>query len=359
MKKQIALFLALVLLLLPLAGCGNDEVTSDVPQPAAVSSESGAPISGFRGNPDEVYYMCNMVSEIDFWVPIYEMFRQAGEQLGVQTRYMGTPEYDVTYQLAVFEEILALNPAGIFLHPVNADAFIEPINRAIAMGIPVVTFAADSPNSNRRALITNDDVGDGAHAADTLGKLLNGTGTIAILENPSQDNHVTRVTSFIAQINTYWPNIEIIGRAAANQNTDTAYQNTIAFLQAGTKVDAMFMPEAVSAIGAARAIKELGTDTKILCFDINDEVLDLIIEGAIWGAFNPDQGMKGYMGMITLFLSKHYAELIDPMTDWMESGINPVGITIDSGMNLVTAENAHAFYLSDYLERRNSKGVID
>ncbi len=43
----------------------------------------------------------------------------------------------------------------------NPDAFIEPINRATEMGIPVVTFAADSPKSKRAAYITSDNVKEG------------------------------------------------------------------------------------------------------------------------------------------------------------------------------------------------------
>ncbi len=94
--------------------------------------------------------------------------------------YTGTPEYDVNKQLAVFEQILAKKPAGIFLHPMNPDPFIEPINRAYEMGIPVVTFAADSPNSKRVSYITSDNVREGYFAADTLAQELGGKGEVAV-----------------------------------------------------------------------------------------------------------------------------------------------------------------------------------
>jgi ribose transport system substrate-binding protein len=128
--------------------------------------------SAFKGDPNETYYMCVMVSGVEYWFPVYEMFKQAGHQLGVKTVYTGTPEYDVNKQLAVFEQILAKKPAGIFLHPMNPDPFIEPINRAYEMGIPVVTFAADSPNSKRVSYITSDNVREGYFAADQIGQLL-------------------------------------------------------------------------------------------------------------------------------------------------------------------------------------------
>ena len=101
-------------------------------------AQTGA--TGLRGKPNDVYVMNVMVSGVEYWFPVYEMMKQLGRTLGVKTRYTGTPEYDVNKQLASFEQELARKPAGILLHPMNPDPFIEPINRAAAMGIPVVTF---------------------------------------------------------------------------------------------------------------------------------------------------------------------------------------------------------------------------
>ena len=64
--------------------------------------------SFLQGSEDEVYYMVPFVSGVEYWFPVYEMFKQAGQQLGVKTKYLGTPEYDVNRHLAVFEQVLAL-----------------------------------------------------------------------------------------------------------------------------------------------------------------------------------------------------------------------------------------------------------
>ncbi len=54
-----------------------------------------------------------MVSGVEYWSPVYEMFKQAGKLLGVKTVFTGTPEYDLNKELAVFEQVLAKKPAGI------------------------------------------------------------------------------------------------------------------------------------------------------------------------------------------------------------------------------------------------------
>ena len=155
-----------VLASIAFTGCAKQEAAA----PAA--AEVAAADSAFTSDPSETYYMCVMVSGVEYWFPVYEMMKQCAQQLGVKTVYTGTPEYDVNKQLAVFEQILAKKPAGILLHPMNPDAFIEPINRAAEMGIPVVTFAADSPNSKRVSYITSDNFREGAFAADTIAKEL-------------------------------------------------------------------------------------------------------------------------------------------------------------------------------------------
>ena len=142
------------------------------------SAETANP---FRCEPGEKYVMNVMVSGVEYWFPVYEMFKQAGQQFGCETEYTGTPEYDVNKQIATFDQALAQNPAGILVHPMNSDPFIEPINRAIDQGTAVVTFAADSPLSKRISFITSDNTREGVYAADAIAEKMGGKGEYAVL----------------------------------------------------------------------------------------------------------------------------------------------------------------------------------
>jgi ribose transport system substrate-binding protein len=213
----------------------------------------------FRCEPGELYAMNVMVSGVEYWFPVYEMFKQAAEQMGCDTIYTGTPDYDVTKQIASFDQILARQPAGIMVHPMNADPFIEPINRAITQGTAVVTFAADSPNSERTAHITSNNEMEGIGAADAIAEAMGGEGEYAVLENPGQDNHDRRIGAFIARMESNWPGMTLVGRAASNQDPNKAYQAVLQLAQANPNLGAVFMPEANSAIGAAQAAVELGS----------------------------------------------------------------------------------------------------
>lgn len=322
---------------------------------SAFAQAAGA--AGLKGNPNDVYVMNVMVSGVEYWFPVYEMMKQLGRTLGVKTRYTGTPEYDVNKQLASFEQELARKPAGILLHPMNPDPFIEPINRAAAMGIPVVTFAADSPNSKRVSFVTSDNFREGAQAADAIASSLGGKGEYAVLENPGQDNHDRRITAFIDRMKGKHPGMKLAGRAASNQDPNKAYQATLSIMQANPNLGAIFMPEANSALGAAQAKVESKKPMRVMCCDVNAKILDMIKSGDVFGAINPNQGMQGFMGMMLVFLAKN-AQLIDPMNDAKRNGANPMAVPfLDNGLSVVSKANADDFYWDKYLQRRGTKGI--
>jgi len=322
-----------------------------------LASVADAQDSKFKCSEGETYYMNVMVSGVEYWFPVYEAFKQAAQSMGCKTAYTGTPEYDVNKQIASFDQVLAKQPAGILVHPMNSDPFIEPINRAVDSGVSVVTFAADSPNSKRASYVTSDNNREGSYAADVIAEAMGGKGEYGILENPGQDNHDKRVAAFVARMTEKYPDIKLVGRAATNQDANKAYQAVMSMAQANPNLGALFMPEANSALGAAQAAQELGGKIRVMNADVNGKILDMIKAGQVFGAVNPNQGIQGYMGFMLLFMAKH-PELIDPMNDWKRAGYNPMGVPfVDNGFAVVTKDNADDFYWDAYLKRRGTKGI--
>lgn len=84
--------------------------------------------------------------------------------------FPGTPDYDITKKIASFEHDPVKTPAGILPHPMQSDPLIEPINRGICCGTEIVTFAADSPNSNRSVWFALNDPAKAKFAAEEFVK---------------------------------------------------------------------------------------------------------------------------------------------------------------------------------------------
>ena len=309
--------------------------------------------SKFQCQPGETYVMNVMVSAHPYWVPVYQGFKQAAEAMGCKTVFSGTPDYDITKQIASFEQDLVKNPAGILLHPMQSDPFIEPINQAIANGVEVVTFAADSPKSKRTAYITSDNLAEAKFAAEEIVKQVGDSAEYAVLENPGQSNHDLRVTALIDYMQKNYPNMKLVGRQATNQDSNAAYRATASILQANPNLKAMWIPEAGSAEGAVAAVLEAKAKVLIIHADVTPTTLEHIKAGNIHMSLNPNQGVQGYMGFIATFLAAH-PELFDPFNDYKVSGYNPMQIPfIDNGFAVITKENADSFDLNKYMEGRD------
>lgn len=323
-------------------------MTSALLQPVTASAQDG-----FKCEEGETYIMNVMVSAHPYWVPVYQGFKQAAAAMGCETVFSGTPDYDITKQIASFEQDLVKEPAGILLHPMQSDPFIEPINRAIDSGVEVVTFAADSPKSNRTAYITSDNVAEAEFAAEEIIKQVGEEGQYAVLENPGQSNHDLRVTELISYMEANHPAMKLVGRQATNQDSNAAYRATASILQANPELDAMWIPEAGSAEGAVAAVLEAEADVLIMHADITPTTLEHIKAGNIHMALNPNQGVQGFMGFVTLFMAAH-PEMFDPFNDYKVSGYNPMQIPfIDNGFAVITKENADSFDLNTYMEGRD------
>jgi ribose transport system substrate-binding protein len=323
--------------------------------PTTPNDPSAQGADGFACADGETYVMNVMVSAHPYWVPVYQGFKQAAEAMGCETAFSGTPDYDITKQIASFDQDLVTSPAGVLLHPMQADPFIEPINAAIDSGIEVVTFAADSPDSNRTSYVTSDNRAEAAFAAEEIVKEVGESGEYAVLENPGQSNHDLRVTALIEYMATNYPGMELVGRQATNQDSNKAYQATGSILQANPELDALWIPEAGSAEGAAAAVLEAGADVLIIHADVTPTTLDLIRDGTIHMSLNPNQVIQGYMGFVTLFMAAH-PDLIDPFNDYEGSNFNPAQVPfIDNGFSVITAENADSFDLESWMEGRSTE----
>lgn len=320
----------------------------------AFASISGASAqSKFQCEPGETFVMNVMVSAHPYWVPVYQGFKQAAAAMGCETVFSGTPDYDITKQIASFEQDLVKKPSGILLHPMQSDPFIEPINAAIAGGTQVVTFAADSPKSKRSAYITSDNLAEAKFAAEEIVKQVGDSAEYAVLENPGQSNHDLRVTALIAYMEKNYPKMKLVGRQASNQDSNAAYKATASMLQANPNLAAMWIPEAGSAEGAVTAVLEAKAKVLIMHADVTPTTLEHIRAGNIHMALNPNQGVQGFMGFMATFLATR-PDLFDPFNDYKVSGYNPMQIPfIDNGFAVITKDNADSFDLNKYMEGRD------
>lgn len=337
MLKKFALLIAAVSLtmVLVLSGCSNSNNNSG-------GNNTASPLVGDK---NEEYYMVTFLSGMEYWKSCYKGFEDAGKLYGIKTIYTGALQYDVNQEVTTLEQIIATKPAGIAVSAINPDALAVPIKQAIAEGIPVVTFDADSPESGRYAFLGTGNEYAGEVAAKALDEQIGPEGgEVVIITLPAQQNHKERVQGFQEALSTQYKNLKIVQIGNGKSDQTEAAKVLSGILQAHPDIKGVFCTDATSGVGAAAAVKEAGKvgQVKIVSFDTDRGTLDAIKSGVISASIAQGTYIMGFQSMNFLFQLKH--NLINPVDNWKEKGISPLPSFVDTGVSIVTKENVDSFY---------------
>ena len=289
--------------------------------------------SKLEGSSSEEYYMVTFLSGIDYWKTCFEGMKDAADLFGVTARYTGQIDADSAGQVAVLEQVVALNPKGIAVTCVNSIALADTINSAIEQGIAVVTFDSDSPTSNRGSYLSTGNAAAGAAAADFLVPFVEKKGKIAILFQVGAENSESRVAGFKDWCRANAPEISFV---EINHSGDTTIgtDNTAAALQANDDIVGVFCVDGIAGTAGPTAVKESGkTNIKVLAFDVDKTVLDMIKDGSVVATVAQGQYNMGYWSMNFLYHLAH--------------NLPAVGLPgfVDTGVTIVTKETVDKYYV--------------
>lgn len=215
-KKWISATLAAAMLLGCLAGCttsGGDAGSSNPGGGNVVSNNAG---SGGNGNataivqdPGSEYVLFCHYSGYSFWQDVWQGFEDAAHVFGVTPIYGGSASMEMTEVLTALEQTIASKPAGIAVTAMDADSYIDPINRGVESGVPIVMFDTDSPNSKRYAFVGTENYSSGKAAAEWVGPRMDGEGTVILLTTINNSNFIDRNNGFIETLAADYPNIKV------------------------------------------------------------------------------------------------------------------------------------------------------
>ena len=288
------------------------------------------------------YVMVTFLSGIDYWKDAYRGMQAAGKELGVTTTYTGSVNYELNDNIATLEQVIARKPAGILLTVMNADALRPTIDKAIKAGIPVVTFDADSPRSNRYAFLGTGNERAGAEAAKYLCSKV-GSGDVAISSVPAQQNHVERRTGFTNYLKASCPKLKVVAVTDDKTDSSVAAREMASVLQSRPNIKGIFVTDAAGGVGVAQAVKEarLSGKVKIVSFDYDQGTLDNIDKGVIDATVAQGTWQMGYWGL--KMLDSVAKNRISSVGNWRTAGISPLPPMIDTGVSIITKANSKSW----------------
>jgi len=275
--------------------------------------------------------------------PVFELGREGALQkaaeltargpVPVNVLYVGPVASDAAEQVRVVEDVIRRGVDAIAISCDDPTACVEPINKAMAANIPVLTWDSDSPDSRRLTYLGIDNYQAGRTAADLLSRALKGKGKIALLTGvPGAYNLEERIRGFKDGIANF-PNARIVATAVSNDDIDVGVQVVEETMQANPDLDGWFF------VGMWPLFAERGSmplwegavrrrGMKVVAFDTLPVELEFLRDGYLSALIGQKYWGWGADAVQMLYDHLLYGKTFEPFTD--------------SGMDVVTTSNVQA-----------------
>ncbi len=258
-----------------------------------------------------------------FWPVVQKGGEDAARAVGADFEYNFAPSGDMADMASLIEAAVATQPDGIVVSLPDADALGGAIRSAVDSGIPVITMNSGLESSAAVGALMH--VGQPERlAGEKAGERAKAEGaTKAICLNQESFN-----TALVDRCAGYFESMGMdLNMIDVSNDVAQIKTRTAAALQADQDIDAVLAVGPHVCVAAADAVREVGAEVHLSCFDLSPEVINLIEAGEVAFTIDQQQRLQGYMPIIVLHLYNQNAGLLP-------------GANIPSGPGFVDASNA-------------------
>lgn len=277
----------------------------------------------------KIVYVSKVIDENNaFWFSLIEGAQIAAKEYGVDLTVLAPDsEKDYEKQNELIEKAIALNPDAILLSPAEKQKTLPAAKKIKEAGIKLVLIDSEMEESIGDSLVATDNYEAGRKVGELVKTLIKVDSKIAIV------SHVQGTSTAIAREAGLRDELgeeekRIVDVVFSDSEYEKAYKVTKELLQSHPDVDIIAGLNEYSAIGAARAVKDLGLSNsiKMVGFDSSQEEIQLLEAGIFEGIVVQKAFNMGYIGLETA------VEIL--------RGEN-VATTIDSGSNIVRKDDIY------------------
>ncbi len=301
-----------------------------------------AACSGSRHEANEKYYLVVLNAKIAYWQAASAGLDRAARGLGVASETVGPDNYDVQAEVQAFRDAVSKKPAGILVSAGDPTTMKEPIDAAIAQGIPVVTIDADAPASKRLTFVGTNNYQAGLMGGRTLAERLHGKGDVVVFTMPGQSNLDERLQGY-KNILSEHPQIKIVRVVDVKGTPSIAFDTTQEILKGKSVPDGFVCLEATACQEIADVLDRNKVDGKVLvAMDSDANTLTWIQKGKIAATIVQKPFTMAHFGTLILDTVHHY-KLPTLEANWTQDTRSPVPVFVDTGATLIDKDNVDAF----------------
>jgi simple sugar transport system substrate-binding protein len=288
MKLPKRFLIAAAASVLVLAACSDDNPSSNQQASGGAAAASS----------NEKFAVITHGSAGDaFWDVVKKGAEQAGKDLDVSVSYQSSGQAD--QQADLINAAVADKVSGLVVSMANPDALADPIRKAVAAGIPVITINSGQEKSAEFGALAH--VGqDESVAGQGAGTRLAGEGVkklLCVVHEAGNIGLEQRCNGAKQTLGGTVQNLQVdINNIAEAQNTISSK------LQQDSSIDGVLALNPAVGMAAVDAVASSGSKAKVATFDLSGEAVDAIAAGKVLFAVDQQQYEQGYLPIVMLHL---------------------------------------------------------
>lgn len=264
----------------------------------AVSACSGAGSTAATASGKRAIQLIVGNASDPFYITMECGAEREASKLGVGLNVGGPPGLSVSGQQPLIHDVEVNRPAALVVAPADPtqlNAGLQQVQRNRTRIIFVDTASSDPALGLSR--ISSDDLAGGQLAADSLGALLGGRGTVAVLSiSPGSPATDARVQGFEQQMRARYPAIRLLPEQNDIAATTAAAATYVKSDEtADPRLSGVFAANTVTAQGAAATLRHTGETGKIklVTFDPEPAEVGMLKDGVAEVVIAPQPLLEG------------------------------------------------------------------
>jgi ribose transport system substrate-binding protein len=225
----------------------------------------------------------------------------AGQQFHAEILWDGpASETDYSRQVEIMDSMLNRHVNGIAVAATDKTILNASLDRAARENVPVAIFDSGVDSTNYISFVATNNYEGGQLGGRKLGQLLNGKGTVAMIEHaPGSASTMEREQGFKDAMAKEFPGIQIVAEQYSMADRAKGLAVTENILTARPDLNGIFASSEPSSVGAAQALKSRGLagKVKLVAFDSSDGLVDDLKGGTIDALVVQDPFKIGFEGV--------------------------------------------------------------
>jgi simple sugar transport system substrate-binding protein len=306
-----------------LAACGK---SSD--------DEEGEGAGNFPSTPNYRFVFVNHVTTNPFFTPTQYGAEDASALLGTQFQWTGSKTADVGEMVNAMNTAISGKADGIAVAIVDPKAFNGPTEKALAAGIPVVSYNADDPNNARLAYIGQDLYLSGQEMGKRIVDLVDSGKVALFIATPGSLNIQPRIDGAIDSIKKSGKDIQYKA-IATGAELNEELSRIDAYYIGNKDVKGMFAVDAGSTQAVGQVIQKYklrDEGVKGGGYDTLPKTLELLQADQLDFSIDQQAYMQGFEPVVQLYMTK------------LSGGLTGTG-DVNTGLKFLTKDDA-----GDYLD---------